>query len=133
MSNKRYAKIKIFIKEYYKFIIFIIVFQAILLFPIPYVINTSGGLLEAGKRVIVEDGYESNGSFNLCYVSEIKANVSTLFMSLFNKDWDFIKVEEVKYDHETLEDAEYRSRLLLKQAQQTAVMVAYKKANKEKF
>ena len=131
MSNKRYAKIKIFIKEYYKFIIFIIVFQAILLFPIPYVINSSGGLLEAGKRVIVEDGYESNGSFNLCYVSEIKANVSTLFMSLFNKDWDFIKVEEVKYDHETLDDAEYRSRLLLKQAQQTAIMVAFKKANKE--
>lgn len=131
MSNKRYAKIKTFIKEYYKFILFVIIFQAVLLFPIPYVINTSGGLLEANKRVIVEDGYKSKGSFNLCYVSEIKANVSTLFLSLFNKDWDFIKVEEVKYDHETLEDAEYRSRLLLKQAQQTAVMVAYKKANKE--
>ena len=131
MSNKRYAKIKTFIKEYYKFILFVIIFQAVLLFPIPYVINTSGGLLEANKRVIVEDGYKSKGSFNLCYVSEIKANVSTLFLSLFNKDWDFIKVEEVKYDHETLEDAEYRSRLLLKQAQQTAVMVAYKKANKK--
>ena len=131
MSNKRYAKFKKFIKEYYKFILFIIVFQIILLFPIPYVINTSGGLLDASKRIIVEDGYKSKGSFHLCYVNEIKANVSTLIMSLFNKDWDFIKVEEVKYDHETLEDAEYRSRLLLKQASQTAVMVAYKKANKE--
>ena len=131
MSNKRYAKFIYFIKEYYKFILFIIIFQIILLFPLPYVINTSGGLLEANERIIVKGGYKSEGSFNLCYVNEIKANVSTLIMSLFNKDWDFIKVKEVKYDHETLDEAEYRSRLLLKQASQTAVMVAYTKANKE--
>lgn len=131
MSNKRYAKIKEFIRKNYKFILFIVACQIFFLFPLPYVIDAPGGLLPVSDRVQVKGGTSSQGSFNLSYVKELKANISTYLVSLINKDWDLIKQEEVKYDHETMQDAEIRSKLLLKQGQQNATIVAYIKASKD--
>ena len=131
MSNKRYAKIKSFIRENYKFLLFIVACQIFFLFPLPFVIDAPGGLLPVSDRVQVEDGTSSQGSFNLAYVKEIQANISTYLVSLINKDWDLIKQEEVKYDHETMKDAETRSKLLLKQGQQNATIVAYTHAKKQ--
>lgn len=131
MSTKRYAKIKSFIRENYKFLLFIVACQIFFLFPLPFVIDAPGGLLPVSDRVQVEDGTSSQGSFNLAYVKEIQANISTYLVSLINKDWDLIKQEEVKYDHETMKDAETRSKLLLKQGQQNATIVAYTHAKKQ--
>lgn len=130
MSNKRYAKIKTFIYENYKFLLFLILCTCFFSVPLPYVIDMPGGLLPVEDRVSVEDGFKTSGSFNLSYVNEVRANPSTYLLSFLRTDWKMVKTSEIKYDHESLIDAEKRSQLLLRQANQNAITVAYHTAKK---
>lgn len=131
MTNKRYAKMKKIIYENYKFILCFLFCCFFFLYPLPYMIDTPGGLLPVKERVTVKNGYKASGSFNLSYVNEIHATPSTYLLSFLKKDWKLVKVEEVKYDHETLEESLERSKILLKQAEQNAVFVAYQEAGKQ--
>lgn len=94
-------------------------------------IDMPGGLLPVEDRVVVANAYDSSGSFNLSYVNETRANPGTYLLSFLHKDWKRIKISEIKYDHETLQDSEVRSKLLLEQANQNALIVAYEHAKKE--
>ena len=67
-----------------------------------------------------------SGSLNMAYVSEIHATIPTLVISLLNKDWDVEKEEDVKNDNETIEEKNYRNKMLLEEANDTALLVAYK-------
>ena len=54
-------------------------------FELPYVVYTPGGAIDLSDRVKVEDGYESNGSLSMAYVSMIKGNIPfVLLLSLIH-------------------------------------------------
>ncbi len=131
MTNKRYAKMKQFISENYKFMLFLVFCWFFFLFPLPYMIDMPGGLLPVEDRVMIQDSFDSSGSFNLSYVNETRANPGNYLLSLFHSDWKRIKIDDIKYDHETLKDAEVRSKLLLEQANQNALIVGYTYAKRK--
>ena len=62
----------------------------------------------------------------MAYVSEIHATIPTLIVSLFNNDWDVEKEEEIKNDNETIEEKNYRNKMLLEESNDIALLVAYK-------
>ena len=129
MLNKIYAKIKYYIKENYKFILLLMTLFFVFTFELPYYIDAPGGLIEVSSRIEVEDSSESSGTFNLAYISEFKATIPTLIFAYFNDNWDIIKNEEIVASNETEEEIEYRNHLLLEEANQNAVIVAFEKAN----
>ena len=131
MLNKIYDSMKEFIKKNYVYLIILIVSGFIFHFPLPYYIDAPGGLIDVSERLEVEDGYEINGSLNLAYISEFKANIPTLIYAYFNKNWEIVKKEDVVANNETVEENDYRNHLLLEEANQNAIMVAFDKANLE--
>ena len=129
MLNKIYDKVKKFIKENYIYFIILIIAGFIFYFPLPYYIDAPGGLIDVSDRLEIEDGYPINGSLNLAYISEFKANIPTIIYAFFNKDWATVQKKEVVADNETIEENDYRNHLLLEEANQNAIMVAFDKAN----
>lgn len=131
MDNKIYDKIRQTIKTNLKFIIFFIILFIVFTVELPFYIEAPGGIINISDRVNIENKYESSGSFNLSYVSEIKATIPTMIYAYFNKDWDILKKEEVIYENETMADADYRNHLLLNEANNNAIIVGYTFANKK--
>ncbi len=123
------TKLYNYIKENIKFFIILIIMFFILTFEFPYYINTPGGLLDVSDRVYVEGSYDTSGSLNLAYVSELKATIPTLIYAYFDKDWNVLKKEDVVYDNETIEENEYRNKLLLEESQNNALIVGFSLAN----
>lgn len=131
MINKIYVKFKNFIKENYKQLILLIIFYIVMTFPLPYYICTSGGTIDVNDRVIVENSSDSEGSFNLAYVSEIRATFPTLVLSYIIPSWERIEISDYKSsDKETVEDVETRDKLYLEEGNLNALKVAYTTANK---
>ncbi len=131
MFTKVYDKVKEFLNHEWKFFIFVVVISFITMFEFPYYIDTPGGLLDVSDRIEIKDSYESEGSFNLAYVSELKATIPTLLIAWFHPDWDILKEEEVLYDNETARDLMLRDQLLLQEAIGNATIVGYQKAGKD--
>ena len=131
MFNKIYVQTKSFIKENIKFLILLIILFFVFTFELPYYIDTPGGLIDVSERLEVEDGYKINGSLNLAYISEFRATIPTIIMAYFNDDWDIIKKEDIIASNETIEENNYRNQLLLEEANQNAIMVAFEKAQED--
>ncbi len=132
MFNNLYEKIKKFIKEYYKNIIFFVVLYIIFMWPLNYYIIVGGGIMEVGNRIEVEDAYKAKGSFNLAYVGEAKGTVATYLLSYIMPDWKRVKISNYTYDElEDLEDVAFRGNIDLLNAHDNAIKNAYLKANKE--
>ncbi len=131
MIKKVYEEIKKTIKKDYKMFIAFVVIFVLCVIELPFYIEAPGGVIKVDDRIKINDSYKSSGSFNLAYVSEIKATIPTLLYSLVNKDWDVLKKEDVIYDNETMSEASYRDKLLLEEAKNNAIVVAYTKAGKK--
>lgn len=118
------------IKQNYKFLLVII--GIILLFNIhfPYYIDAPGGISDVSSKIEI-DGYESTGTFNLAYVKEYRATIPTLLISLFNKDWNVLKEEEILLDTE--DDSSYilRDKIFMQESISNAISVAYNYAGKD--
>lgn len=121
-----FNNIKKLIKEYYKVIIVYVLILALFLVKFPYYISSPGGLINTDDKIETTENFKMSGSLNMAYVSEIHATIPSLIVSLFNKDWDAEKEEEVKNDNETIEEKNYRNKMLLEEANDTALLVAYK-------
>jgi len=132
MIKKFYDKLLYFIKEEYKFIIFMVIFYLLLSFPVNYYIITGGGISDIDTRIKVDDAYSSKGSFNISYVTELKGTISTYLFSYIIPDWKRVGISEYKYDEkEDYDDLEFRSNLELDSANDNAIKIAYKLANKK--
>lgn len=132
MINKIYVKFKTFIKENYKQIIFLLFFYMIMIFPLPYYICVSGGTINVNDRVVVENSSTSKGSFNLAYVSEIRATLPSFLLSYVIPSWEKIDISDYKANkNESAHDVEIRDKLYLEEGNINAVKVAYTTANKE--
>ena len=121
-----FNNIKKYIKEYYKIIIVYILILTTFLVEFPYYISAPGSLINTDDKIKTTENFKMEGSLNMAYVSEIHATIPTLVVSLFNKDWDVEKETEVKNDNETIEEKNYRNKKLLEEANDTALLVAYK-------
>lgn len=122
------TKLYNYIKENIKFFIILFFLFFLFTFEFPYYIDAPGGLLDVEDRVYIENSYEISGSLNLAYVSEINATIPTLIYAYFNDDWDILKKEEVIADNETIEENEYRNKLLLEESKCDAVIVGFQLA-----
>ena len=131
MLKKVYEKVKSFIKTEYKFIIFLIIFYIICIWPVNYYIVIGGGISDISDRVVVEDGYQSKGSFNLSYVSELKGTTLSYLLSYVMPNWKRNSMDDYKYTiDENYEDIEFRSELDLQYSNSNAIYYAYLLANK---
>lgn len=131
MISKIYDEIRQTIKENYKFIIGFIVLTITCIIELPFYIQAPGGIININDRIEIKGKTNSLGTFNLAYVTELKATIPTLVYAYFDKDWDILKKEDVIYDNETMQDKEYRSHLLLNEANNNAIIVGYTYANEE--
>ena len=131
MLNKLYDKIKEIIYQNYKIILLFFVTLFILTFQLPFYINSPGGIIDISKKIEMDNQTEVSGSFNFAYVTELKATIPTLLIAYFNSDWDILKKEEVVYENEDNDDVYFRNHLLLEEANQNAIILAYNKAKKE--
>jgi PDZ domain-containing protein len=101
-------------------------------YPVPYYIFTSGGITDLSDRFEIEDSYEQKGSYNLSYVNQIDGNVLTYLVSKVFPGWDTVKIDNYQYNsNESFEELSMRDKIALTNANQKAVLFAYRKANKE--
>jgi len=129
MINKIYEKIKMFIKENYKELIFLIILFIVINYPVDYSIMISGGTINVNDRVEIKNQSESKGSFNLAYVTELKGTIPTFLLSYIIPNWSRVGIEEYQASSkETTEDITKRARLYLLQSEQAAIKLAYEKA-----
>jgi len=132
MFKKIFNYTKSLIQEEYKFIIFLILLSIILLYPVNYYITIGGGTSDVSSRISVTDKYESKGSFNISYVTQLEGTILTYGLSYIIPTWERDSADNYKYDSsESVEDIEFRSNLDLKTANGTATYWAYTLANKE--
>lgn len=120
---------KIF-KENYKFMIVLVLIVITLTINFPYYIDAPGGITNMDEKIEI-NGYESVGSFNLSYIKEYRATIPTLIISLFNKDWNVLKKEDIMFETEDYETYELRDKILMDESISNAINVAYTKANKQ--
>ena len=127
MLYKLYEKIRKIIKEYYKFFITFFVVLILCTIEFPYYIEAPGGIINIADKIEIKNSHKSKGSLNMAYVSEYKATIPTIIMAKLNSDWELIK-RETSDSNQTTEDDYFRNRILLKEANQNAVTVAYNSA-----
>lgn len=111
------------------FIIFVIIIL-INFIPLPYYVEKDGGLISTKDRINIENSYSSSGNFYMTYVTQLKVNIPVFIYSLFNKNWDLIKKEEIVLENENEDDVYFRSKILLDESQNNAIICAYNEANK---
>ncbi len=128
-TNKIYVKTKKFIKENYLSIIFVIICILLATIRLDYEIYTPGGLSNLEKRIKVEDGYESKGSFNLTYVSSKTGTIPAILLSYIIPSWDLVSIEEVRINEdEDYDDILKRGQIDLQSVNENAIAVAFKTA-----
>lgn len=130
MFTKIYESIKEFIKKNYKGIILYLITLIIIIYPLPYYIYVGGGVIDLDKRIDLKSNEE--GSYNLAYVKQLNATIPTYLLSFIINTWDLEKVSNVSIDEEeTKIDINKRARLYLEEANNHAILNAYKLAGKE--
>ena len=131
MINKLYEFLKKIIKDSIINILIFIVLSIIFLLPIPYYIDMPGGLLNTNDRIKIENEYKIKGSYNMTYVSEIRATPILYLISKLNPNWDLVSVEELEESGLTIDELNTYNKLLLNDANNSAIALAYTKAKKE--
>lgn len=131
MFIKIYEKIKEFIKDNYKGLIAIIIVFLLFMIELPYSIYTPGGAVNLNKRITVNDGYESEGSFNMAYVSMVRGSIPFLLISYIIPDWDVVAADEITIEGENMEEMLERERLYMQESMDAAIINAYQAAGKD--
>jgi len=132
MLKKIYESIKKYINENLKELIFMLGFWVVMTYPLPYFVLVSGGTIDVSDRVIVEDAYNQEGSFNLAYVNEIKGTLPTVLLSYVIPSWTLYEEEAYSYDTtEDVYDIVQRNNIYLKQSLQNSIKIAYEAAKKD--
>lgn len=128
MTNKIYESIKKFIKENYKFLIIYAIVLLLFTVSLDYEIYTPGSLSNLNKRIEVENGYESEGSFNLTYVSAKKGTIPFILLSYIIPSWDIVSIDDVRIENEDYEDILTRGKIDLESVNEYAIAVAFENA-----
>ena len=125
MISKVYEKTKTFIKENCFIILGFIVLIVLMTFKLPYYISAPGGLINTSSRIDITSDFKMKGSLNMAYVTEIDGIIPMLIVAFFNPNWDVESEAEVTTGSESIDDVRFRNKLLLEEANDTALLVAY--------
>ncbi len=125
MTSKVYEKVKDYIKENYKALLIIIIAILLVTVRLPYYISAPGGTINTSEKIDITSDLKIEGSLNMAYVSEIQGTIPLLIYGIINPNWDIEKEEEVTVGSESIEDEMYRNKMLLEEANDLAVLVAY--------
>ncbi len=129
MFNKIYENIKTFIKENYKTLLLYLILLIICTYRLPFYIYTGGGTIDLEKRIDLKGN--EKGSYNLAYVKQIYATIPTYLLSFVMNKWDVVKVSDLQIDNEEdVKDIDNREKLYLEEANNHAILNAYKLAGK---
>lgn len=120
-----------FIKSNIKYLLIIIIATIIFNIKLPYYIMAPGGIIKIDERIETTTKTNTTGSINLLYVTQYDGNISSLFLSLFMKNWDVEKLSTSQVSNETSEEIHKREKVMLDNSIQNAIFVAYQHANKE--
>jgi len=121
---------KKFIKENFKYLIFMIVLMTIVNIELPYYIEAPGGTINLTKRI--DDDYnKKDGSLNMLYVTHYKGNIVTVALSKILPKWDLNEMSNQQISDETSQEIYERNRIMLDNSIQSATLVAYTHANKK--
>ena len=124
MFNKIYVKIKENIKVIIINITIMLGIIVISLVPIPNsYITIGGGITPITDKIIIGNN-GLNDNYYMAYVTQLKATIPYYLFSIFNKDWDYYKVESSKNEDKF-------SSILLNNSIDNAILNAYKLANKK--
>lgn len=128
MFIKIYESIKKFIKNNYKEMLIYLFLIIFITFPVPYYIYVGGGTIDLDKRIELESN--ETGSYNLAYVKQLNATIPTYLLSFIIDSWSLEKVSTVSLDEtENQSDIDKREKLYLEEANNHAIINAYKLAN----
>ena len=131
MFTKIYEKIKEFIKENYKELIVLLVIVLLFTVELPFKIYTPGGAVNLNDRITIEDGYKTEGSFNMAYVSMVRGSIPFLLISYVIPDWDIVSADDITIEGEDMDEALARERLYMQQSIDAAIINAYKEADRD--
>ncbi len=120
-----------FFKEHRFYIITLVICIVVLNLHVPYYIEAPGGTIDIGNRIKIDGEEKINGSLNLLYVSEYDGTVATLIVGLIMPNWDIYGIEDIQVNDEDYGTIIERNRIMLDNANDNAMYVAYVKAGKE--
>lgn len=131
MFNKLYENIKSFIVENYKFLLVWGIIIFLFFYEFPFVIYTPGGIVNLESRIEVEDGYDTEGSLNMSYVSLVKGTLPMILLSYVIPNWDLIKSSEITVEDESVDELLEMERLYMQSSIDNATILAYQTAGAE--
>lgn len=132
MIKKFYEYIKSIITENYLYLLLLLVVASVFTYPLPYYIYNGGGLMNVDNKIEFVGKTKSNGSYNMCYVSEIRATIPSYLISLINKNWEREKIDNIAVTkNETDKDIMARDKIYLNSGNNSAIITAFKYANKD--
>ncbi len=97
---------------------------------LPFYVTQPGMATELKPMVEVENGFHEQGTFRLTTVRIGRANLYTYLWAQTQKYYEVFPIEDVKYEGETDEQYIKRQIHMMEASQQSAIKVAYEKANK---
>ena len=115
-------------KLYYITLLVILLMSVIRL---DYYIFAPGGLTPLDDRIIIDNSYKEEGSFNLTYVSSRNATLMNILVSYIIPNWDIVDVSEIRVENETNKDANRRGQIYLEETSYDAIIAAFTEAGKE--
>ena len=100
-------------------------------YEFPYYIDKPGGIDSLNHKVEVDNGYESKGSFNLTYISEVKGTLPLIVYAAINPNWDVVPKSESNIGTLDYNSLLQRERIQMMESYNNAIRYAYEKAGKK--
>lgn len=100
-------------------------------YRLPYYVSAPGGIIDISDRIEYKEKIEYNGSLNMLYVTQYEATIPLYLASYIFEDWDLESIEESQISNEDYKDIDKRNKIMLDNSINSAIYVAYTKANKE--
>lgn len=122
-------RIKKFIRDEWKFLLFLILMYFTLTYEFPYAIYTPGGSINMSERVEGVNTYNEEGSISMTYVSMVRGSLPFLAAAKVLPNWDIIPTSSITYDDEDLDDTVAIDKIYMREAISNAEMTAFKKAD----
>lgn len=127
MVNKIYEKIKKFIKDNRSFLSTILVILLLFYVELPFVIYKKGGLINLSDRVVTKLENDSDGSFNMTYVTVVKGAPIYILLSYIIPDWDLKSIKEEF--GEDYQESLRKSKESMNDGIDHAIIAAFKESN----
>lgn len=108
-----------------------IVLAIVLIIPVDYTVTTGGGISNVDKKIKITDAYESEGSFNMSYVKELRGTVFSYLLGKIVPSYKINKLSDISLEDEDTNEYEFRERMFFTTSTDSALKVAFTKANKE--